>query len=283
MTDDMFDIEQTSEDILTEDDEFVIEDEDEPGDDGTDDAEENQEDDDVEDGEDTPDQPEKETSQEPQKFILKHLDKELEVSLEDMQAYAQKGLDYDRIREGYEEYKNLKDPLSELKDLTGKEIGDFVNAYKEEQYAKDIAARKQEIMANEIVSDELAERMAKAEIANERAEKAKTKQQTQEATHDDAEQQKLERMREVDELVRLCPELQKEGASLPDEVVKAVQENNIPLTVAYLDWSNRQKNVEIEQLKLEAKNAKKNPGSLKGSFAKEKGDPDDLMEGLLDF
>ena len=57
-----------------------------------------------------------------QKYKLKHLGEEKEVTLEEMTSLSQKGMDYDRIRGKYDELNNL------LRELAGNEsVDDFLN------------------------------------------------------------------------------------------------------------------------------------------------------------
>lgn len=59
-------------------------------------------------------EPEEEDKAEDQRFVLRHLDTEHSVTLEEMKTLAQKGLDYDRIREQNESFKKTEGEYAAL-------------------------------------------------------------------------------------------------------------------------------------------------------------------------
>jgi hypothetical protein len=87
---------------------------------------------------DTPDEP----GEEPQKttdqtFILKHLDDVREVSRDEVIALAQKGLDYDRIREKFEAAETeAQSFLKELAAAQNVSVGELMNRVRAETLAK---------------------------------------------------------------------------------------------------------------------------------------------------
>lgn len=69
----------------------------------------------TEEGSDTGEtEPEEEDKAEDQRFVLRHLDTEHSVTLEEMKTLAQKGLDYDRIREQNESFKKTEGEYAAL-------------------------------------------------------------------------------------------------------------------------------------------------------------------------
>lgn len=89
-----------------------------------------------------------------QPFILKHLDETREVNREEVIQLAQKGMDYDRIREGYDSYKDLGDAatLREYKEFleemaNGRPVSEMMDAIRvsalvEQGMDKDLAAER---------------------------------------------------------------------------------------------------------------------------------------------
>ena len=89
-----------------------------------------------------------------QSFVLKHLDETREVNRDEVIQLAQKGMDYDRIREGYDAYKDLGDAatLREYKEFleemaNGRPVSEMMDAIRasalvEQGMDKDLAAER---------------------------------------------------------------------------------------------------------------------------------------------
>lgn len=89
-----------------------------------------------------------------QPFVLKHLDETREVNRDEVIQLAQKGMDYDRIREGYDAYKDLGDAatLREYKEFleemaNGRPVSEMMDAIRasalvEQGMDKDLAAER---------------------------------------------------------------------------------------------------------------------------------------------
>ena len=82
-----------------------------------------------------PDEQEAKQTEADQPFVLKHLDETREVNRAEVIELAQKGMDYDRIREAYDAYKGLGDldTLREYKDFleemaNGKSVSEMMDA-----------------------------------------------------------------------------------------------------------------------------------------------------------
>lgn len=139
-------------------------------------------------------------------------------------------------------------------------------------------------MESELISDELAEHIARLEIENgnylKNKEQADSEHQAEIARQQQEQQEQQHILDDISNLLKIRPELNSADVQLPQEVIKKVQEENIPLSVAYLDWENKQKEIELKQIKQSAISKKKNIGSLQGQKTKET-DEDVFIKALF--
>lgn len=112
------------------------------------------------------------TEQQPaQPFLkIKHLDKEYDLSPDDAKTYAQKGFDYDRVREKYDGAKPVLSFVEELAKEAGyQDVNQYLEAAKE--------YKKQEQL-NKLVEQNIPEDVAKEIMENRQfREQYKTKEQ----------------------------------------------------------------------------------------------------------
>ena len=229
-----------------------------------------------------------EKTEDTQLFKVKHLGQELELTMEQMIENAQKGLDYDRIRQDRDTLKGSR-KLQLLEDLAKDSGYDDVDAFVENFYENleesRVIERAEEIAAKRGIDFETAAELAKAERENE-----KLKQKMQEAEKvkaKDADQQK-QATSEFQALFAKFPEIKEQYTSfdkLPESFRQKVAQGEQPL----LAWNNyllelkdmelKQKEQELETVKNNQKNKKRSTGSAKGNGqAKE---TDDFLKGLF--
>lgn len=254
----------------------------------TDESEDNDEADQPESEESTQEQGEAQETEDTQLFKVKHLGQEIELTMEQMIENAQKGLDYDRIRQDRDTLKSSR-KLQLLDDLARDSGYDDVDAFVENFYENleesRIIERAEEISTKRGIDFETAAELAKAERENE---KLKQKMQEEEkAKSKNADQQK-KATEEFNALFSKYPEIKEQYASfdkLPESFRQKVAQGEQPL----LAWNNyllelketelKQKEMELETLKNNQKNKKRSTGSAKGAGqAKE---TDDFLKGLF--
>lgn len=213
------------------------------------------------------------------KYTLKHLDDTREVNLEELIALGQKGLDYDRIRGGYDSYKQYSNTIDSLKALAeenGVTVDQLVNDVVNNNREMRLQARINEIMDAEIVSEDVARRMAEQEQKIANLEKqGEHKRQEQEQSNAEMEQ----RMAEVKKLTELYPETAQQGFQIPQPVLDNIQNNGVGLVEAYQHYLINQKDTKIKQMEQGEKNRKNNIGSLKSNS---KAEPDEFLDALFD-
>lgn len=212
----------------------------------------------------------------PKTWKLRHLDQEKEVNEQELTSLAQKGLDYDRIREKYDETKPLMDLFSQFANKAGMSTKDYIAFLRQE--AKK-AQGMNEAEAKRAV--ELEDREA-AVSAKEAAEAEKTREQQAAQT----EKADAERRRQADilEFQKNFPEAAKDPKNIPSEVWESVRNGN-SLTVSFALWQVKQSKAEAEQAKQNAaatqqneRNASRSTGSMK-SAGEENKSKDPFLQG----
>lgn len=191
--------------------------------------------------------PEKEQDQ---LFELKHLDETKTVNREEVIALAQKGMDYDRVREKYDAgkeaiqwYEQNADSVRWLEQIakdqgmTFEEMVDNTRAQIMANETKQALNVCRGIVANERKAAQL-EAQKKAMESKSSAENAKT-----------AAREKMEA--DIREFTKAYPEQAREPDKLPKEVWDAVHRGET-LTSAYRAYENKQLKAQLEQEKTAA-------------------------------
>lgn len=229
--------------------------------------------------------------QEPDKFVLKHLDDTHEVNRDEVIALAQKGLDYDRIRERLTaadtELNELRSKRAEL-DATAAELNELKNWLVDvaggmnlTDFRDSVDARR--LAARENIDEKTA--LGRVKLARERKELEAERQRT---AGDNARQAQMnaehERRRaDVVAFVKAFPDVankaQTDKNAIPAEVWEAVNKGET-LVNAYTTYAAKKdaeaKDKRIKELEsaLEAeKQAKKNAARSTGSQKSDGGEP----------
>ena len=178
-----------------------------------------------------------------QRFELKHLDEIRSVNREEVIALAQKGLDYDRIRERYdaakphiEWYEKNADTVRWLEEMAkeqGMTLGEMVDETRAEIMARN---------TNQSVS------VCRGIVANERKALELEAQKKAISTESDS---KARMEADVQAFVKAYPDAAKDPSGLPAEVWDAVHQGET-LVNAYRAWENKQLRAQLEKQKTEA-------------------------------
>ena len=211
-------------------------------------------------------EPQEEAKETDQSFELKHLDETRTVNREEVIALAQKGMDYDRIREKYDAAKEVLDWHDKNSDSV--------------RWLEEIA-REQGMTFGQLVDNTRAQIMANRTgqplnvcqgiVANERkaAElEAQRKALESRNTEQDAKAAAEAKMRsDIEAFTAAYPEQARDPKSLPKEVWDAVHKGDTLLN-AYRAYENKQLKAQLEQEKkdaerraLEEKNKARSTGS----------------------
>lgn len=185
-----------------------------------------------------------------QLFELKHLDEVRSVGREEVIALAQKGMDYDRIREKYdaakpgaEWYAANADTVKWLEDMAknqGMSLAEMVDETRAEIMAKE---------TNQSVA------VCRGIIANERkALELEAQKKALDSRSSEAEEQanaKAKMEADVQAFVKAYPEAAKDPNSLPKEVWDEVHKGE-SLVNAYRAWENKQLKAQLDKEKKDA-------------------------------
>lgn len=209
--------------------------------------------------------------EEPPFLTLKHLDEVRTVNREEAQALAQKGLDYDRIREERDSLRSFREengPAIELVQKFAQRNNMTISEYLE-------FCRVQEVMSEQHVTEEVAKNqvaLEKRELDLSRREEAQAEKERRESEAQQQEETQQERIRrEVNQFLADYPEVK--PAEIPKEVFEMVQRDKTSLSLAYGKWLIAKQAQELNTLKAQASAREKSPGSLSGSLGSAKTDP----------
>lgn len=196
---------------------------------------------------------------------LKHLDEVRKVSKDEAKVLAQKGMDYDRIRNKLDEAANANAKLKVYEDFLNEIKGDFnsVEDLMTDTRAK-ILADKEKISYDDAVS--------KVKAANQQAEQKAQEQKPTPLSGEDYIQQM--KQRSYTAFAQMHPEILPKD--IPMEVWEDVNTNTYNLVTSYEKYMTKSElattktelanmKAEIEALKQNKQNEEKAVGSLKTS------------------
>jgi hypothetical protein len=219
--------------------------------------------------EETPEKPEEtteKTEEAPRLWALRHLGEEKSVNEQEMTALAQKGLDYDRVREKYDAAKPVMEMFTQMAKQSNMTVEQYVSYVRTE--AKKAAG--------------LSDDEAKREVALEDRESAVSVEESEKQFATEAEER---RSADIAEFQKTFPDAAKDVGNIPQEVWDAVKQGQ-RLTVAYAVWREKQAIAEAERVKQEsaakeqnAKNNGRSTGSMKTAGAERKAS-DPFLEGF---
>jgi hypothetical protein len=249
--------------------------------DDEDEAEEAEEEEEESDEEESEEEPAEEAEGEEEKpgdtdagqtFTLKVNKEERQVTLEEMTALAQKGADYDRVKEQYTKgQQTIQDLQTQLNsfstrkgaldvlEIVAEKTGTKLEEMAEMLY---VSVRKSAGASEEVAREELKSAKLERELNGMKAQQTKTQQQK-----DDAE---ARAQREIDAFRKEYPDVQ-----LTEELVSKLNgdlQKGISLAAAYRNLEKAQDAAKIQELqqqlaakKQNDKNKKRSPGSQKDS------------------
>lgn len=208
-----------------------------------------------------------------EKFTLRSLGKDVELTREQLIAAGQKGLDYDRIRAPY-------DRINALAQEAGLSVDDFLNNLSTQAQQIQIQKRADELVRSGDYSESAARKMAEMEM------KLNSQQKQQEQAK--MQQSKAEQARkEVGDFILKNPDFMKEfpNAQLPPEMMQALN-NGASISEAWTAYQfNKQTKAmqemqaELDKYKQIEKNKQAAAPKIKGDLENEGKDP--FLEGLL--
>lgn len=238
--------------------------------------------DDVEAGADQPDEPKQEQetvdepaggtetheepggdskADQPELFTIKNRDEQRQVTREELVSMAQKGWDYDKVREERDQlrqYRAETDPAMEVIKRYAARSNMSVSEYLD-------YCRKQELIATGMSEKDAAQKVSfdkeRAELDRQRAELDARDQQANEARRM-AQEKAQARQKDIENFYRVYPGV--DPNSIPKEVWDAVKAGDT-LTGAYTRWENSKLKAELAAERQNKKNKAAAPGSMSGN------------------
>lgn len=197
----------------------------------------------------------------PELFTLKNRDEQRQVTREEVVAMAQKGWDYDRVKEERDQlrqYRQEADPALELVKSYAQRNGMTVSDYLD-------YCRRQELIASGMSEQEAVQKVSmekeRADLDARRAEIEAQEQQRNSAAQA-YRQAKEARQRDFTDFMRAYPKVKAD--EIPREVWESVRGGR-NLTEAYTMYENRRLQTELAAERQNRKNQETSPGSLGGS------------------
>ena len=177
----------------------------------------------------------------PELYTIKNRDETRQVSRDELIAMAQKGWDYDHIREERDQlrqYRQEADPALELvksyAQRSGMNVADYLDY-----------CRRQELMAKGMTEQDAAQKVTmekeRADLDRQRAE-IQAYQQQQNSIAQKAQEQAQARQRDIEAFYRAYPGVDPKG--IPQEVWNEVK-NGESLTNSYTRYENRRLQAEL--------------------------------------
>ena len=201
---------------------------------------------------------EEERADQPQLFTLKYRGEQLQVTQDEMVALAQKGRDYDTVRQERDQllqYRQEADPALELvrgyAQRNGMTVGDYLDY-----------CRRQELMSQGIneqtANAQIAVEKQQAALQRQNAEAAAARRQ-QEAEADQARQRQEAQRKDFAAFLGAYPGVK--TTEIPKEVWEKVAQGE-SLVSAYTMHRNRQLEAELAAERQNRKNQQRTTGSL---------------------
>lgn len=212
----------------------------------------------------------------PQTWTLRHMGEEKTVNEQEMTALAQKGLDYDRIHEKYEEFRPVMELFNQFANKAGMSTKDYIAHIRQE-------AKKAEGMNASEAQRAVDLEDREATIAAKEAEEAERSRAQQEA---DARKmsEDARRMADIKEFQKTFPDAAKDPKGIPKEVWDGVR-GGLSLVASYAKWQVDQAKKEaaeanhaVTAAKQNQKNAARTTGSMK-SAGEESKSKDPFLQG----
>lgn len=192
-------------------------------------------------------------AEQPAKIKVRHLGQDVELTMSELIANAQKGLDYDHVRQERDSLR--QSPEVALIDRLAKQAGmsraDYIQAVEQRTRDQQIAAE-----VKRGVPEDVARRLQALEADRREREE-----------QDRVRQIKQARNQDLMEFVKAYPDVQE----FPPEVLDDISKGQKPLA-AYQAYENRQLKAKLAALEKNNDNRKKTAGSLKGSGTPEEAD-----------
>lgn len=197
----------------------------------------------------------------PELFTIKNRDEMRQVTRDELVAMAQKGWDYDKVREERDQLRQLRDEASPALELVksyaqrnGMTVGDYLDY-----------CRKQELIASGMTEQHATQALQIEKdraVLNEQQRQIQAQQQQQNSALEQARKAQEARQKDFNDFLTKYPKV--DPKSIPKEVWESVR-NGESLVNAYTMHENARLQAELAAERQNAKNRATAPGSMGGS------------------
>lgn len=204
---------------------------------------------------------------------IKYNGEEKALSREEAQMYAQKGMNYDKVYEQFQQMQN--DPRLSFVDNLARENG-YDNT---EEFLSEFQQIQQQNALDELIQQNIPEEYAREILESKQFREQMKQQQMQ-------QQFEQQRQAEFQGLFDTFKELNDrdfnpEKDQIPDEVFERADKEGIPLKNAYESFMNRQLKQQLKVHQQNEQNFKRNPGGATTNHGNGKsGSSDPMLEGF---
>ena len=198
-------------------------------------------------------------------------------SIDDLITNFQKGLNYDKKQEQYENLQNSK--VEQYVSKKAKELGMSVDEYidKVENYEREQEKKKEQARLEEMINNGVPEDVAKEVIATSQLRKQLQEKENQLKEQEEKAKAENDKNKQYADFVEKFPSVKPED--IPKEVFENAQSSN--LVSAYKDWLIKDLETKLKVKEQNEKNAKSAIGSVTetGTTQKQKA-IDPFLEGF---
>lgn len=224
-------------------------------------------------------QPEQTSTEE---FLLKHMDQTFTVDRQKVTELAQKGLDYERIRQQREEFKQQRDELEKFRSENA-DMVEFINELSRES-GMTTEQLIDELRANQYVRKQgISQDVARERVAREKAERrlqARERQDQKKQQTPPVDPEKQRRQEDIRAFFQRFPGV--DPKTIDKSVWQGVSSGK-SLVDSYQDWQNAQKDAEIQRLKAQIEADRKNQENRSKSIGSQRsGSQEDSRDKFLD-
>lgn len=202
-----------------------------------------------------------------EKYTVKVLGEEKEMTLDELKTNAQKGMDYDRIKQKYNDLKSQYGEIEQAAKLSGMSVQDFLK-----QTMQGLQAAEMERIKHKYIEQGYDDETASA-FADKDLEIQKIQNELKKTIPDETEQRQRE---DVERFNQLYPDVTEKDLS--DQVFEDIS-NGMSLIEAYQKQLLKEKEKEIKIKEKEKENRLKSVGSV-ASVGKT--DYEDAISALMD-
>ena len=198
-------------------------------------------------------------------------------SIDELVTNFQKGLNYDKKQEQYENLQNSK--VEQYVSKKAKELGMSVDEYIEqvENYEREQEKKKEQARLEEMINNGVPEDVAKEVIATSQLRKQLQEKENQLKEQEERAKAENDKNKQYADFVEQFPDVEPE--SIPKEVFENAQHKS--LVDAYKDWLIKDLETKLQIKEQNEKNASSAVGSVTETGTTEKQKPTDLfLEGF---